>query len=98
MYENYVSNGIFWFQVLEIELDTSEHELLETEGALFLKIFRSNILKIEISGGLHETEEWGEFKEQIQAQPYFVRNSCCATNWNTNTNANTNTNTNSSNQ
>ena len=47
MYENYVSNGIFWFQVLEIELDTSERELLETEGALFLKKFRSNILKIE---------------------------------------------------
>ena len=65
-----------------------------------MKIFKSNIFKVEveISGGLHEAEEWGEFKEQIQAQPYFVRNSCCATNGNTNTNANTNTNTNSNNQ
>ena len=102
MYENYVSNVIFWFQVLEIELDTSERELLETEDALFLKIFRSNFflrLRLrKVCGGLHETEEWGEFKEQIQAQPYFVRNSCCATNGITNTNANTNTNTNSNNQ
>ena len=40
-------------------------------------------IEISVRGGLHETEEWGEFKEQIQAQPYFVRNSCCATNGNT---------------